>query len=101
MSIDNEKKFTMMMRHFEFEGDAIPEGGQGALMRYFVHRISPGSFLRSVLENDLMGAFGMADDVNIRRVHVYAAFLYQHAPRGSYGSPEAVASWMREGVDRG
>ena len=72
----------------------VPEHCRDGLRRYFENRIPPGSFLTAVLSNDLMGAAGRADDVNRHRLLDYCTFLYSYAPRGSFGSPEAVRDWL-------
>ena len=91
-----EKSLWRVLATFSFEGVTIPEYMHGGLVRYFFYHIDPGSFLRAVLENDLMGAFGQADEENMHRMPAYAAFLYSTAPPGSYGSPEAVKAWLEE-----
>lgn len=59
------------------------------------NRESPtGDFLRAVLENKLVESFGRADDQNIRAMFQYASFLYNEAPRDSWGSAEAVDNWL-------
>lgn len=65
-----------------------------ALRAYFEHGIAPSSFMIAVLSNDLIGACANADDTNRRNLWEWAAWLYNHAPRGSYGSPENVRAWM-------
>ena len=62
---------------------------------YFIRRIPGGSFITALLSNDLMGAFGRADDVNARAMQNWCQFLYNYAPSGSYGSPDAVRDWLR------
>lgn len=64
------------------------------LLKYFINRIRPGSFLSYVLENNLMGALGCADETNVNCLHAYGMFLYNHVPMGSYGSPAKVAAWL-------
>lgn len=75
----------------------LPEHMREGMQSYIEHGIKPGSFLTAVLSNDLMGAIGMADDVNVGKLHAYAVYLYSYAPRGSHGSPEAVKAWVAKG----
>jgi hypothetical protein len=35
-----------------------------------------GSFVHSVVDNDLMGAFSRADEVNTRAIHFYTMLIY-------------------------
>ena len=63
--------------------------------------IAPGDFLTGVLENDLMKACSNADSENLANIPAYAAYLYNHAPIGSYGSPELVKAYMaRKAAER-
>ena len=43
-----------------------------------------------------MEACGRADEKNLAALQVWAAFLYNEAPRGSYGSPEKVKAWLEK-----
>ncbi len=42
------------------------------------HRM--GSFLTAVVENDLDGAVGKADSVNVRALPIYIKYFYNYAP---------------------
>lgn len=86
----------------------LPEYMQGAMERWVEHGISPGSFLRAVLENDLMRAMSAADSENSYRLRDYAMYLYNYAPVGCYGNIDRVQAWenhrglqkyLQEGVD--
>lgn len=72
----------------------IPPYMWGGVERYMVNRIAPGHFLLALLSNDLMEAFARADDENAANMRRYCQFLYNYAPRGSYGSPVAVRDWL-------
>jgi len=72
----------------------IPAYMWGAVERYMVNRIPGGSFLTALFSNDLIEAFARADCENGENMRRYAQFLHNYAPRGSYGSPEAVRSWL-------
>ena len=72
----------------------LPEHMQGAMERYMQYGIEPGSFLTAVLCNDLMGAVGRADSINRARLNDYATWLYNNAPRMSFGSLEKVERWI-------
>ena len=75
--------------------DACADG----IARYIAYRIKPGSFLTAVLENDLVGAFGRADDHNIKILDRYARFLYWDIPSPAWGSPEKVKAWLERDGD--
>jgi hypothetical protein len=64
------------------------------LRGYVEHGWKPGSFLRAVLENDLVESFACADSVNIRAMETWASWLYNDAPRLCWGSHEKVDSWI-------
>lgn len=72
----------------------IPEHMHDALVAYIVQRVPPGGFLTAVLENNLMNAFGRADNENRRALFAYTKFLYNHAAISCYGSPEKVNAWL-------
>lgn len=72
----------------------VPPHMWDAVTGYFLHRYQPGGFLTALLSNDLMAAIGKADDENCRAIHRWCQFLYNYAPSGSYGSPDAVRAWL-------
>ena len=72
----------------------LPEHGRTGMRRYFEQHINPGGFLRALLNNDLLGSFKRADDINLPRIHDYVTFLYAHAPCDSWGSVESVKKWV-------
>lgn len=71
----------------------IPHHMVGAIKRYLLQGIPPGSFLTAVLCNDLREAFARADDENSACMHGWVKFLYNYAPTGSWGSPDAFREW--------
>jgi hypothetical protein len=75
----------------------LPTHMHGGIARYIVRGIPPGSFLTAVLSNDLMGAFGKADDENRDALFEWARFIYNFAPTGCHGSPEKVSAWISSG----
>ena len=56
-----------------------------------------GSFFTAIINNDLVGAFGRADNNNARLMSVYAAWLHNKAPHGSWGSEETLERWSELG----
>ena len=71
-----------------------PERFRGGIERYLEHHIAPGSFLRAVLENDLMGAIGHADEESARELKDLVSWLWQEMPSTLWGSKERVAAWL-------
>lgn len=84
-----------IIQQYRFMGGAIPDYMHGGIVRYVENRVEPGGFLRAVLENNLAHAVATADEKNIRALHVYAAFLYNHVPTQCHGSPERVQAWLQ------
>jgi hypothetical protein len=87
----------MRMRKTSPSWEALPPHLVGALERYYSHGVDPGDFLREVLSNSLLGAFGRADDANTRLMRHWAAVLYNDLPGDCHGSPEVVRAWMERG----
>ncbi len=86
-----------MKAFFEFHEYVIPDHMAEGLRDYVNHGREPGHFLAAVLENDLVEAAGKADFVNMANLPAFAAFLYNYAPRGYWGSREAVREWVQAG----
>lgn len=68
----------------------LKEDLQGGMQRYVEHRISPGSFLRAVLANDLKGALGQADIYNRVALFEIVSWCYNELPTNLWGSEENV-----------
>ncbi len=65
-----------------------------SMERYVEHGIPPGDFLMAFLSNDLMGALGRADYININQFRQIGEWLYNYAPCGCHGSQEIVERWL-------
>jgi hypothetical protein len=63
---------------------------------YVNKHTSTSCFVRCLLENDLKGAFGQADETNRKKMFTFVSFLYSEMPTGFYGSREKVALWLGE-----
>ena len=74
----------------------LPEHMQGAARDYIEGHQRPGDFLVAVLENDLVGAFGQADDENTAAMFAWASWLYNEAPAAAWGSRAKVDAWTGE-----
>lgn len=75
----------------------LPDHMRDAFRLYIEKGIPGGSFTTAVLSNDLMGAFGRADEINRARLFDTCVFLSSQAPIGCYGSPDHVEEWVRNG----
>jgi len=78
---------------------ACPERFRAGLNRYLVDRIAPGSFLRAVLENDLMGAVGHADEESAKELKALVSWLWQEMPSNLWGTKERVSAWLKPGKE--
>ena len=73
--------------------DQIPESTKDSLARWVSDGIRPGSFVCSVLANDLFGAFKQADHRNIAAMFHIVCFVYNELPNACWGSPEQMQIW--------
>lgn len=81
------------------EHRGVPDYMIGGLVRYVLHGVPPGSFLTAVMENDLTGAYGRADEQNTAAMRAWVMLTYNDLPAGCHGSPEAVDGWLaRQGL---
>lgn len=68
---------------------------KAAIDRYVDGRIPTGSFLRAVLENNLMEAMGRADIGNRHSLFEICEYIYNNIPLICHGSPERVKNWLK------
>ena len=71
------------------------------VVEYVMRGRPVGNFLAALFSNDLMEAFGRADDHNCLVMQAYVKLLYNDCPSGCYRSPEAHADWLCAGGLRG
>ena len=73
----------------------LPENLRAGVRRYIESGVRPGSFLSSVIRNDLRMAVQLGDDdmtlCSLRKITIW---FYNHAPPTSYGSAERMKSWI-------
>jgi hypothetical protein len=72
----------------------VPEHLINSLVAYVAERQPTGDCLRAVLENDLKGAFGRADEETAFGMKRILMWLYNYTPSICYGSPARVAAWL-------
>ena len=77
--------------------EELPDYMVEGLALYVLHGIEPGSFMSSVLSNDLMGALGRADDTNKHMLWHYGNALHNFAPGDCFGSPYLFREWCSAG----
>lgn len=73
---------------------SLPEHMQDGARDYVERGYGPGSFLRAVLGNDLVGAFGHADEINLAAMTAWASWLSNEVPHGCWGSAAKVDAWL-------
>ena len=71
----------------------VPEHMRDGFKLWIEHGISPGSFGRAVLNNDLKGACGKADHINKQHLFTIVAWFYNYAPCDCWGHPVNVTDW--------
>jgi hypothetical protein len=77
---------------------AVPEHLRPGLARYLDEHIRPGSFLEAVLINDLRECFARGDIKSRAGLNDLVFYLYNHAPLGSWGSPQGYAHWLSPAI---
>lgn len=76
--------------------DLIPEHMRASLRNYIERGWPIGGFLFEVLTNDLVHAYGHADDTNRTAMPQWAEWLYWECPAPAWGSAEKVREWQRQ-----
>lgn len=89
----------MAQPYYEDHADwsLIPHHMHDCIRNYVMDGIEPGSFLAALLRNDLMEAFGRADESNARAMRGWATFLYNYVPMECRGSTSAIRAWIECG----
>lgn len=75
----------------------VPDYMRQAFADYVLRGGPTGGFLSALLENDLLRAFGAADESNTRAMSAWARLLYNYAPANSHGNKENVKLWRESG----
>lgn len=83
----------MQAPFFTFREFYIPDYMGYGIRDYLERGILPGSFLTAVFSNNLVEAASCADEINLRNLPAYAAYLQSKMPIGSWGSTEKVYGW--------
>lgn len=82
-----------MYEHIDYT--KIPQHMRESVYKYINEGVPPGTFLRAVLENDLVNAFVFADDINKKVLNDWVSFVWWDLPVESWGSREKVNLWMK------
>ena len=87
--IDSPEEVQVVMDLYGLPTYMVP-----GVQRYLFQKVSPGSFLRSVVENDFVGVVISADYENKDLLSQWGLMIHHHFPTRSYGSREAVEDWL-------
>lgn len=82
---------------FGIDYTLLPGHMQESTRLYLERGVMGGDFLQAVFENNLVKAYGNADETNTWAMSNWARFLYNDAPVESWGSKEKVNAWIEQG----
>ena len=91
---------TTETAQFDADYENVPEHLRDGLRAWVEIGRPPGGFLMAVLQNDLVGAFGRADEKSTAGLKYVVMWLYNRAPSGCWGSPENVRDWLKMHEER-
>ena len=89
------KEYTDVFR-FDYSYHNVPEHTRVSLENYFFYGYEPGSFVYSVLINDLTGACVHCDHVNREHMVEIVKWLLKTAPGRSWGNRDFVRDWIKD-----
>lgn len=71
----------------------LPDHLREGVERWIEQGITPGSFLRAVIRNDLAQAVLRADDTSLASLPSIMRWFIEWGPNGSYGSDKVFSQW--------
>jgi hypothetical protein len=89
-TMTNKEESMKLGVSFEY----LPFRFHGSIERYLSRGIPLGSFLEYCMANDLVGAYGRADDFSLSHMKNIVMWLYNHCPWEARGSERKVDEWM-------
>jgi hypothetical protein len=95
--MDEEKEKMKNYYLGKMEAVGIPEHMREGLTNYILDGVSAGGFLKAVIKNNLVDAYGTADHINGNCIRAYADFLYNGMPVMAWGSQEKYEKWINHG----
>lgn len=81
---------------YEFAPECVPDHAQEELANYLMKGWAPGGFMTAMLAGDLFSAAVSGDQTNGPAMQGIANWIVHSAPKGSYGSREAIVNWCRD-----
>ena len=83
---------------FDINYENVPVNYMVDGLRMYLERgVEPGSFLSSVLKNDLEGACMFADENNKLNIFNWVQWLHCNLNHSMWGSPEIFYQWLQQG----
>jgi len=79
--------------------EAIPERIKRAIDLHVTEGRPCGHFTTAILENNLIGAMTHADPQSMESIYDIVNYCYLFIPSPCWGSPKAVADWIKKGGD--
>jgi hypothetical protein len=73
----------------------VSEDVKISMQNYFLYGLEPGSFVYTMLCNDLFSAVYCADIASRKSIWGMAKWVVESAPMGSYGSKLLVQQWCQ------
>lgn len=67
-----------------------------AVERYEKFKMSPGSFMAAVLENDLVGAVSYGDSECLENLPAFVRYLYNEVDSSVWGNQDRVQNHLRK-----
>ena len=77
--------------------DRVPSHMESALKKYVETGRLHGDFLRAVMENNLVEAYGSADLKNRDAMEEWTMCLFNDIPASCWGDEETVNAWIESG----
>ena len=92
---EQEELFYQEENKFHFLSNfVVPTYMREPILLYIKEGIHPGSFLASIIANNLVGAVGNADDNNIKEIPAFVNYFHNYAPNDCWGSVDLMNNWI-------
>jgi hypothetical protein len=86
-----------MALRLNYDGNySFPIHTAEAIENYLFQGLEPGSFVSSVLCNDLVGACTRCDHINATHIVQITKFVLHCMPPGSWGNWDRMLKWMSD-----
>ena len=97
IDIKDSQKFKEFKKNKDKEEYKKIRGSvMASLERYYFGGMSPGGYVRGVLENDLLKALSHSSPEHGEEAFTIAKFAYNVLPARAWGSKENVDAWINE-----